>query len=114
MAGLWERVRPDALSRIDMHLIIAAMRAYHVNTVDASKGATRLQIRDGLNQILAEENAPLLSAAEEADLTAIADAFDAQTNQINKLIFISGLEYVMIAAEKGVIGEAKWRNDLGI
>lgn len=114
MAGLWERVRADVANRINTHLIVAAMRAYFVNTLDASKGATRVQIRNAMNTYLTGNGAPALSAAEEADLTAIADRLDAQANNTARLIFLAGLEYAFIAAENGIINETKWRNDLGI
>lgn len=114
MADLWELVRPDVEDRISIHLIVAAMKAYFVNTLDASKGATRTQIRDALNTQLAKNGLPTLTANEEADLVAIADALDAQPNNVSKLICLSSLEYVFIAAEMDIIGEAKWRNDLGI
>lgn len=111
MAGLWERVRPDVEDRVAVHLIVAAYSGYFVNTVTSgAKGATKAQILAAIN---AELQTPL-SGAEQTDLDAIADQIDAQSNNINKLIFIRGIEYAFIAAEMGAINEAKWRGDLGI
>lgn len=110
MAGLWERIRPDGTDRIPVHLVVAGLRAVFVNGVDGTKGATRVQVRNALNNHV--ELA--LTAAEEADLNGIADTIDAQANNTSKIIFLQNIEYVMIAAEFGAIDETKWRNDLGI
>ncbi len=110
MAGLWERVKPDADDRISIHLIEAAYGGYFINTVNAAKGATKAQILAAINNHLVTP----LTGPEQTDLNAIADQVDAQSNNINKLIFLTGLKYVFIAAEMGEVNEAKWRNDLGI
>ena len=114
MAGLWERVKPDGAERINIHLIVAGLSGYFANTVDGTKGFTRVQVRDALNAVLTGDGYSALTAAEETDLNGIADEIDAQTNNTTKLIFLRLVESVMIAAEAGQINETKWRGDLGI
>lgn len=110
MAGLWDRVSGSAEDRINVHLIIAAFKAFFVNSVDATKGATAAQILVALNN---ELETPL-TTAEEDDLTAIGTALNALANNTLKLIYLANLEYTMIAGELELINEAKWRNDLEI
>lgn len=110
MAGLWERVRPDANDRVNVHLIVASIKAYYVQTEDATKGATRLQIRNHLDAHLQTP----LSGAEITDLEGIADTIDGLPNANAKQSFVFLCEYAFIAAETGDINETKWRSDLGI
>lgn len=110
MAGLWERVKENVEDNVPVHLIVAGLRAYLVNILDNTKGATRIQIRDALNTQLVNP----LSTTEQNDLTAMADQLDALANNTLRLIYLADVEYVMIAAEMGIINESKWRNDLGI
>ena len=115
MAGLWERVRGDADDRINIHLIEAALGGYHINAhIDGTKGFTRVQVKDTINNELIANGAAVLTAAEETDLNAIADEIDAQANDTARLHYLVGAKAVFIAAELEEITEAKWRADLGI
>jgi len=114
MAGLWERVKPDGTERINIHLIVAGLRGYFVNTVDSGKGATQGQVLSAINSQLTASGYSALDAAEQTDLSDIAAELDLQSTNTAKLIYLCNLEYVMIAAEVGEVAEAKWRNDLGI
>lgn len=114
MAGLWERTKGDGAERINIHFIVAGLSGYFVNSQDNTVGFTRIQVRDGLNAILAESGYAALTAAEETDLNGIADTLDAQQNNTAKLIFLRLVEALFIAAEAGQVSETKWRNDLGI
>lgn len=115
MAGLWERVKSSGLDgqggrRINISLLIAGVRGYAVGLW------SRVEIRDAINQELAT-NSPgdALTAAEETDLTAIANQVDAQPNETKKLSYVVGrIEAATIAGELGHLGEARWRSDLGI
>lgn len=110
MSGLWERVKESADDNVPVHLIISGIKAYHVYTVDNTKGATKAQILAAINSLLDTD----LAGAEITDLNNIATELDSLSNNTAKLIYLSNLEYAFTAAEMGVINEAKWRNDLGI
>ncbi len=114
MANLWERVNQNGAERINIHFIVAGLKGYYANTQDNTVGFTRVQVRDALNNILANDNYSALTAGEESDLNGIADAIDAQPNVNAAQTFLLLVEALMIAAEIGEISETKWRADLGI
>ncbi len=105
MAGLWERIKPDATDRINTHLVIAGIKGYSAGVFTAQ------QVIDALNNHV---QSPLTNP-EKADLSAIAAQITAQGSVQLKLVYVVGkLEPVMMAGETGDCNEAFWRSTLGI
>jgi hypothetical protein len=105
MAGLWEIVRYDTEGeRLSQHFLGAAAVLY-------AKGSfTRAQLRTALEGNLGRT----FTSEEVTDLTAIADAIDAESGAVNKLIYTHVLEAVGVANENAAVTETVWRNLLGI
>lgn len=105
MSGLWERLKPDATDRINVHLVVAGIKGYSANIF------TGQQVIDALNRHVQTP----LTVAEKADLTNITAQITAQGTVTAKLVYVVGkLEPVMVAAETGDCTEAFWRSTLGI
>jgi hypothetical protein len=104
MPGLWERIHPDAVDRLAVHLLDAAMVLYATGTY------TRQQIVNALNAHL---QTPLTST-ELTDLSAIADTLDAQGTANAKVVYEQQVMGFSIAGEFGVIDEAQFRAGLGL
>lgn len=102
MAGLYDRI--GAINdNVRVHYFVGGIKGY------ATGIWTRQQILNGINSLL---DIPL-NAAEQADLTAIADHMDS-LNAIGKLGYGNQVEAAMIAAESGIIDETAWRAALQI
>jgi len=114
VADLWERIKPDGTDRINIHLMIAAQKAYYVHDQDATKGATVAKIKTALNNQLTGQGSPTLTAGENNDLDDIATQHDAQPNINAKQTYVMLVEWIMTAAELGEVNETQWRNELGI
>jgi len=105
MAGLWERLKPTATDRVNVHLVVAGIKGFSASIFTAQ------QVLDALNRHLQTP----LTAPEIADLSAIAAQVTAAGTVTNKLVYVVGkLEPVMVAAETGDCTEAFWRSSLGI
>lgn len=104
MAGLWDKSANAAAVRINTHLLVAAIKGYGTGVFTAA------QVKAGLETVLGDA----LTSEEAADLTAIAAALDGQATTTAKLVYVSKVEAVSIAAELGLITEAAWRAALGI
>lgn len=103
MAGLWERIKPDALDRVPVHLIQSAIYC-------AGRGLfTDAQVRNALNAVLTTP----LDSASETDLANIkAQAVIGSATL--KIDYQLRLHAVCISAENGALNEATWRSELGI
>jgi len=105
MSGLWERLKPDATDRINVHLVVAGIKGYSAGVFTAQ------QVIDALDRHLQTP----LTVAEKADLSAIAAQITAAGTTTAKLTYVVGkLEPVMVAAETGDCTEGFWRSALGI
>lgn len=102
MAGLWERINATADDRLSVHLIDAAM------VLHGTDALTKAQVLSMLNARL---QAPL-TAAEIADLEAVADVLMAQGTVPLKLVYLQKISAWTIAAETGTITEAAFRTGL--
>ena len=108
--SLWDRISSTSDDRVPTHLIVAGYRAYFINGIDSSKGATKANILAAINSHVETP----MSACAQTDLDNIADQIDLQANNTAKLIYIQGLEWTFMAAEFGEITESKFRSDLDI
>lgn len=111
MAGIYSRIVPGAEDRVPIHLIVAAIKAYFVNSLDPTKGATGAQLLQALNQRLQTP----LAGQEVTDLSGIASKLDSFSGSLaSQMAYLMDVEYTFTAAEFGVIDENKFRNDLEI
>ena len=104
MAGLYDRVTADDATKISIHLLTGATKAY----VAGESRAT----------ILAEINASLddlpLVGDELTDFNNMGDNIDALATIQDRVLYVFTVEYIMLAAENGLVGETAWRTRLGL
>lgn len=103
MAGLYDRIT-IADDNVQVHFLVAGVKGYGAGIW------TRAQVLASINSLLQSP----LTAAEEADYDAIADALDGQANATAKLGYGNQVEAAMIAAEAGLVTDAAWRAALEI
>lgn len=84
MAGIWERVKPDAADRVASHLIDAIFVFKHTGTFSDS------QILSSLNKTLQSP----LNASEITDLTNISTALSNTSGVANKLVYLEKIKAV--------------------
>ncbi len=114
MAGLWELVKEDAVDRLSTHFVVGAMKGRQANIANAAVGFTAAQILTALNAMRTAEGKPVLTAAEETDLTGINTTLTNQGTVAARESDGNLGEAVLSAAEMGQVSETKWRGDLGI
>ena len=106
MAGIYDRIKPDATDRLAVHRMMAALVLYSSGMINST------QARTVLNEVLQSP----LSGAEITDLLNIVAQIDAKTGTANKLAYVHQVESVSIIAERGssLMSEAVFKNLLGI
>ena len=105
MAGIYDRIQPEAADNVPVHILYAAIVTY-------SEGIfTKVQIRNAINGTLQSP----LTTAEETDLDGMADGIDAEVGVNNKLRYLHRLNALSLAIESGVnVTETQYRTNLGI
>ena len=98
--GLWERISPtdgEASNKIPVHRLSAALGEWAVGNL------TRQQVIDGLS----------LGATEQAEIDAIAAAYNAKASAAEKVGYLWQIERCFILVETGNYNKAKAKAVLG-
>jgi hypothetical protein len=104
MAGLWERVNDAADDNVQVHLIVAGIKANGAGLF------TPQQILDAVN---AKLESPL-AGAEVTDLNDITTVLSGKATTTDKLVYVNVVEAMFVSAEVGAVDETQWRTSLEI
>jgi len=106
MAGIWEIVKGDVGEtdrRLNVSLVQTELMGVALGLRTRAEAKANLEV--GLERVL--------DAAEAADLSAIADEYEAGNIQ-SKLVYNEKAKFCLNAAELDLIDEATFRTALGI
>jgi len=113
MAGFWERISnsgelQEPIGRIGINQIEAVL------VQNAIGMYTPIELKDKLNQRLANKGHTELDAAEIADFQALVAELDSQANVTAKHTWLLKLRSMLTDAEMGLCDETEFRTQMGI
>ncbi len=122
MAGLWDRVEPNAEPRYALHQLNSAFKGFAVDQDVAASGLSRQQATDVVNAWLADEDQAAMAGDILTDFNQILDNIEGQANRTNTLFYMMKVEVGLFLAELGSMPtkpgddnpEHSWRNMLGL